>query len=143
MPNDGDTIFNNSEINGEWKALFYYGMTNVMELKKLEIMAGDRAATVNVYNKYVKVHGSYREDSTPKYALEGAVDSGSLTAYSQSGKLELYVFYTYNHYNDFQEYLNYAGGWGEKFGNITGGGKISSTTDYNPTDYVEVYWGSL
>ena len=50
---------------------------------------------------------------------------------------ERYVFYTYNHYNDFQEYLNYYGGWGEMFGNITGGGTISSKYDYNPTDYVE------
>ena len=47
-----------------------------------------------------------------------------------------YLFYTYNHYNDFQEYLNYWGGWGEMFGNITGGGKISSKYDYNPTPYV-------
>lgn len=51
---------------------------------------------------------------------------------------ELHVFYTYNHYNDFQEYLNYEGGWGETFGNITGGGSLSSKNDYNPTDYVEV-----
>ena len=51
---------------------------------------------------------------------------------------ERYVFYTYNHYNDFQEYLNYYGGWGEIFGNITGGGTISSKTDYNPTPYVPV-----
>lgn len=50
---------------------------------------------------------------------------------------ERYVFYTYNHYNDFQEYLNYFGGWGEMFGNVTGGGKLSSKTDYNPTPYVE------
>lgn len=51
---------------------------------------------------------------------------------------ERYLFYTYNHYNDFQEYLNYQGGWGEMFGNITGGGTISSKTDYNPTPYVPV-----
>lgn len=51
---------------------------------------------------------------------------------------EKYVFYTYNHYNDFQEYLNYQNGWGELFGNITGGGTLSSKTDYNPTPYVEV-----
>ena len=49
---------------------------------------------------------------------------------------EIYLFYTYNHYNDFQEYLNYYGGWGEMFGNITGGGEISSKTNYNPTPYV-------
>lgn len=51
---------------------------------------------------------------------------------------EHYLFYTYNHYNDFQEYLNYAGGWGETFGNITGGGTLSSKYDYAPTSYVEV-----
>ncbi len=51
---------------------------------------------------------------------------------------EHHVFYTYNHYNDFQEYLNYQGGWGEMFGNITGGGVLSSKNNYNPTDYVQV-----
>ena len=50
-----------------------------------------------------------------------------------------YVFYTYNHYNDFQEYLNYENGWGKMFGNITGGGTISSKVDYNPTPYVQTY----
>ncbi len=49
---------------------------------------------------------------------------------------EKYVFYTYNHYNDFQEYLNYQNGWGQMFGNITGGGTLSSKYDYNPTPYV-------
>ena len=56
---------------------------------------------------------------------------------------ERYVFYTYNHYNDFQEYLNYEGGWGEMFGNITGGGKLSSKSDYNPTPYVSVVRSSI
>ena len=56
---------------------------------------------------------------------------------------EFHVFYTYNHYNDFQEYLNYEGGWGEMFGNITGGGTISSKYDYAPTDYVEISYEPL
>ena len=56
---------------------------------------------------------------------------------------EFHVFYTYNHYNDFQEYLNYEGGWGEMFGNITGGGTISSKDNYNPTDYIEVILAPL
>ncbi len=47
-----------------------------------------------------------------------------------------YLFYTYNHYNDFQEYLNYENGWGDMFGNITGGGVISSREEYAPTDYI-------
>ena len=50
---------------------------------------------------------------------------------------EKYLFYTYNHYNDFQEYLNYFHGWGDLFGNVTGGGTLSSTYDYNPTPYIE------
>ncbi len=49
-----------------------------------------------------------------------------------------HLFYTYNHYNDFQEYLNYYNGWGEIFGNITGGGTLSNKDDCNPTPYVEV-----
>lgn len=56
---------------------------------------------------------------------------------------EKYVFYTYNHYNDFAEYLNYYGGWGEMFGNITGGGTLSSKTNYSPTAYVPIFMGSL
>lgn len=48
---------------------------------------------------------------------------------------EVYVFYTYNHYNDFQEYLNYYGGWGEIFGYVTGGG--------TPSDYVETLYASF
>ena len=56
---------------------------------------------------------------------------------------ERFVFYTYNHYNDFQEYLNYYGGWGEMFGNVTGGGVLSSKTNCNPTPYVAVAMSSL
>ena len=56
---------------------------------------------------------------------------------------EKYLFYTDNHYNDFREYLNYEGGWGEIFGNITGGGTLSSKTDYAPTQYPEVSCASF
>ncbi len=66
------------------------------------------------------VYSRYYADGTPITNLE-----------------DRYVFYTYNHYNDFQEYLNYQGGWGEMFGNITGGGPISDYDPNNPpTDYV-------
>ncbi len=49
---------------------------------------------------------------------------------------EKFIFYTYNHYNDFREYLNYYNGWGDMFGNVTGGGTLSSKYDYNPTPYI-------
>lgn len=56
---------------------------------------------------------------------------------------EVYLFYTANHYNDFREYLNYFGGWGEIFGNETGGGTLSSLYDYNPTPYVPTGYASF
>ena len=56
---------------------------------------------------------------------------------------EVYVFYTHNHYNDFTEYLNYYGGWGVTFGNITGGGEFDSKTNCNPTPYVPSIWAEL
>lgn len=44
---------------------------------------------------------------------------------------ERYVFYTYNHYNDFQEYLNYHDGWGYRFGNESAGNEYCyGTQDY-------------
>ena len=53
-----------------------------------------------------------------------------------------YVFYTYNHYNDFEEYLNYHDGWGVRFGNESAGNYYcGNTKDYTasaknkPTDY--------
>ena len=56
---------------------------------------------------------------------------------------EVFLFYTANHYNDFREYLNYYGGWGEIFGNETGGGTLSSEYDYNPTPYVPTGYASF
>lgn len=46
---------------------------------------------------------------------------------------ERYVFYTYNHYNDFQEYLNYEDGFSIRFGNESAGNQYC----YNASDYVE------
>ena len=56
---------------------------------------------------------------------------------------EVFLFYTANHYNDFREYLNYYGGWGEIFGNETGGGKLSDQYNCNPTPYVPTGYASF
>ncbi|MBP3422694.1 MAG: hypothetical protein J6K86_02905 [Clostridia bacterium] len=101
--------------------------------------------------------GTTGTDCDPSYPVEIYNDGWNITrgaARIVYGKHDLdgdgvfehgehHLFYTYNHYNDFQEYLNYEGGWGELFGNITGGGTISSKYDYNPTDYVPVSFQSL
>lgn len=98
--------------------------------------------------------GTTGTDCDPGYIVKTYNDGQSITrgaARIVYGKRDLdgdgvfefgehHVFYTYNHYNDFQEYLNYYGGWGEMFGNVTGGGELSSKHDYNPTPYVYVLW---
>ena len=56
---------------------------------------------------------------------------------------EVFVFYTHNHYNDFTQYLNYYGGWGETFGNVTGGGVFDSKTACNPTPYPQVVYAPI
>ena len=101
--------------------------------------------------------GTTGTDCDPSYSIEDYNNGYSITrgaariVYSCKDKNgnkiidldERYVFYTYNHYNDFQEYLNYEGGWGEMFGNVTGGGTLSSKYNYNPTPYVQVVHASL
>ena len=39
--------------------------------------------------------------------------------------------------------VNYYGGWGEIFGNITGGGQPSDINNCNPTPYVPVGYASF
>lgn len=74
-----------------------------------------RGAARIVYSKYYKISGLTVNDE------------------------DRYVFYTYNHYNDFQEYLNYENGWGYIFGNITAGnGQDEYNRNNPPTPYIEV-----
>ncbi len=68
-----------------------------------------------------------------------------------------HVFLTFNHYNDFVEYLNYEGGWGKPFGWMSAGNEYVSGmrgSQYGPgyydfvdpipqTDYPEVNIKSL
>ena len=91
--------------------------------------------SVSIYNDGKKI---VRGAARIVYAREDKNGDGD---YLDIG--EIYLFYTYNHYNDFREYLNYYGGWGEMFGNITGGGALSSETNYNPTPYVQVEYGYI
>lgn len=60
------------------------------------------------------------------------------SSHNPIGLDDKYIFYTYNHYNDFQQYLNYEGGWGKRFGNITGGGTLNNSTGIYKTEYPEV-----
>ena len=68
------------------------------------------------------------------YIDRGAYRVCFTSSYKDGSKItdvrERYVFFTGNHYYDFEEYLNYYGGWGNKFGYETGN-KVS------PTPYIE------
>ncbi len=94
----------------------------------------DPAYSVRIYNDGERITRGAARIVYGKYDIDG-------DGVYEFG--EHHVFYTYNHYNDFQEYLNYYGGWGEMFGNITGGGTLSSKYDCSPTDYVMVVWAEL
>lgn len=131
---------NNSEFSGDVSSYPYEP-----KLPRIQGLGGDLI--------YYEVDiGTTGTDCDPKYPALNYNDGNTISRgaarivysgyYSDGMPIEdlndRYVFYTYNHYNDFQEYLNYEGGWGEMFGNITGGGSISSLTNYNPTSYVQV-----
>ena len=94
---------------------------------------------------------------TPGYAPKPYVQNGKITrgaariVYARQDlngngvfeNDEIYLFYTHNHYNDFREYLNYYGGWGQMFGNITGGGEYSSKDQANPTPYPQTAYAEF
>ena len=48
---------------------------------------------------------------------------------------ELHLFYTYNHYDDFQEYLNYYQGWGDIFGFESREAGSTKPSPYIPVAY--------
>ena len=50
-----------------------------------------------------------------------------------------HVFYTWSHYNDFEEYLNYKGGYGPKFGNLVSGNEYNSKNPENPVSQPSEY----
>ena len=147
MNNINDLRLNNNEFSGDTDKYPYEPI-----LPRISGCGGDLI--------YYEVDiGTTGTDCDPRYPSEIYNDGYSITRgaarivysryYESDGSLitsleDRYVFYTYNHYNDFQEYLNYQNGWGEIFGNITGGGEISSyDPDFPPTDYVPSIRSSL
>ena len=101
---------------------------NTYRYKEIDIGTTGSGNTTSEYNNGTKItRGAAR-------IVYGTNDK------NQNGKIEsdeILVFYTYNHYNDFQEYLNYEGGWGQRFGNETGGGVIDKYSPQSPpTPYV-------
>lgn len=88
----------------------------------------------NKYYQYIETDFGL-EDYNDGYSINRGTNRIVFTGQYQDGSKvkdinERYVFYTYNHYEDFQEYLNYYGGWGDRFGYETG-------NEIKPTPHIE------
>lgn len=90
----------------------------------------DCGGTVSVYN-----NGNNISRGVCRIVFTSSYKNGSKI----SDISERHVFYTYNHYNDFQEYLNYYQGWGLRFGNESAGNDYNVENSSNPpTSYPNV-----
>ncbi len=59
----------------------------------MEIQAGDRAAAVTLNWHLIDFGEGYQSDTDTPLTMNGAFDSGSVSAYSTSGNIELAAFY--------------------------------------------------
>ena len=83
--------------------------------------------TGTYYNQKVYNNGSSIDRGAARFVFCNLSHSKNIN--------ERYVFYTYNHYNDFQEYLNYDNGFGMRFGNETAGNQYcGNSKDYNASN---------
>lgn len=90
--------------------------------------------TLGGYNNVNEVTGTayYQEIYNDGTRIERGAARFVFTSDSNITRIDdRYVFYTYNHYNDFQEFLNFNNGWGIRFGNVSAGNPYcSSSNDY-------------
>ena len=91
--------------------------------------SGNPNVKQNPYNNGSKIsRGTCRFCYTAE-ARHGLLDEESMR----------HVFYTWSHYNDFEEYLNYKGGYGPKFGNLVSGNEYNSKNPQNPVSQPSEY----
>ena len=109
------------------------------DLRYYEMDIGTTGTTTPGYSPKPYIQGNKIERGAARVVYARQDLNGNGTFENE----EVYVFYTHNHYNDFREYLNYYGGWGEMFGNVTGGGEYSSKTNANPTPYVKTAYDNF
>ena len=93
-PAGAETLTDSDAVSGNWKAyICYTGTSDVQELCKFEILAGDRAVTINVTPCKVNYDGKYKNNNGSSYSLDGSIDSGSITAFGTGGRVDLTTFY--------------------------------------------------
>ena len=93
-PTGAEALTDSDAVSGNWKAyICYTGASDVQELCKFEILAGDRAVTINVTPYKVNYDGKYKNNNGNSYSLDGSIDSGSITAFGTGGRVDLTTFY--------------------------------------------------
>ena len=94
----------------------------------------------NHYFSYKQKYNSNNGRGPFRLLLANSYDSSytyskSSTSYSTPNPTQIddrYVYYTWNHYNDFVEYLNYYDGFADPFGNVTAGNPEDTYVASNP-----------
>ena len=126
---------NNSSFSGDTSKYPYEPkLPGIGTLKYIETDFGTKGGYVTSNS----ITGTYYNQgiyNNGKSITRGAARFVFVTKASTNRIDDRYVFYTYNHYNDFQEYLNYNDGFGLRFGNQSAGNEYcGSTKDYTASN---------
>lgn len=140
---------NNSRFSGDTSKYPYEPLLPYIQGSGSRIYYETDFGTLGGYTNYNPVTGTKYTQTVYNTGGGGVTRGSARFVFVHDTKVtsidERYVFYTYNHYNDFEEYLNYHNGWGTRFGNESAGNYYcGNTKDYNasaknkPTDYPQV-----
>lgn len=94
-PSGADILTDSEDVSGEWKVYLEYPTTEVKELATADIMAGDRAVTIEYRPFKIDYDGKgYRKSTDKTYELNGSIDAGTVYASNETrGTLTINEFY--------------------------------------------------
>ena len=126
---------NNSSFSGDTSKYPYEPLLpGIGSLKYIETDFGTEGGYTN-YNSITGTKYTQTVYNNGSSISRGAARFVFVSNSSTKNIDKRYVFYTYNHYNDFQEYLNYNDGFGLRFGNESAGNEYcGNNKDYNSSN---------
>jgi len=144
---------NDSKFSGDTSKYPYEPLLpNIQGNNSIRYNEADFGTTGGYINQNPKTGTYYKQTvyNNGSSISRGAARFVYVSDYNVRSIDERYVFYTYNHYNDFQEYLNYHNGWGVRFGNESAGNlycgnakDYEKTATSEPTSYPEVIFQNI
>lgn len=144
---------NDSKFSGDTSKYPYEPLLpNIQGSNSIRYNEADFGTTGGYINENPKTGTYYKQTiyNNGSSISRGAARFVYVSDYNVKNIDERYVFYTYNHYNDFQEYLNYHNGWGVRFGNESAGNlycgnakDYEKTATSEPTSYPEVIFQNI